>query len=101
MTLLVGDTPHAVFVDQQVDFEVEQVRHGEEHRFLDPALGVGVAKEVHGPVGVAVVHLDSPGMAPSSRTHSAADSLLIGATARFATNANRTRSMFVVNRRLW
>src|SRR6266542_1544414 len=35
-------------------------------------------------------------MTASSQTHSAADSLLIGATARLATS---TRSMFVVNRR--
>jgi poly(3-hydroxybutyrate) depolymerase len=40
--------------------------------------------------------VDSPGIAASSPTHSAADGLLIGATARFATSANRIRSMFVV-----
>jgi hypothetical protein len=43
--------------------------------------------------------MDSPGIAASSHTHSAADSLLIGATARLATSANSTRSMLVVNRR--
>jgi hypothetical protein len=42
--------------EQHVDLEVEQVRHGEEHRLLHPALGIGLHQQVHRPVRLVVIH---------------------------------------------
>ncbi len=42
--------------EQQVDLEVEQVRHREEHRFLHRALGVGLDQQVHRPIRLVLVH---------------------------------------------
>jgi hypothetical protein len=42
--------------EQQVHLQVEQVGHGEEHRLLHPAGGVGVHQQVHRPIGLVLVH---------------------------------------------
>ncbi len=42
--------------EQHVDFEVEQVRGGEEHRFLHRPGGIGLGQQVHRPVRLIVVH---------------------------------------------
>ena len=42
--------------EQQVDLEVEQVRHGEEHRLLHVRVGVGFDEQVHRPVGLILIH---------------------------------------------
>jgi hypothetical protein len=42
--------------EQQVDFEVEQVGDGEEHRFLHLRVGVGLDQQVHRPIRLIVIH---------------------------------------------
>jgi hypothetical protein len=43
--------------EQQVDLEVQQIRAGEEHRFLDLALGVGIDEQIHRAVAVILADL--------------------------------------------
>jgi hypothetical protein len=47
--------------EQQIDFEVEEVGRGEEHRLLHRALRVGAGEQVHRPVRLVVVHRDQAG----------------------------------------
>jgi hypothetical protein len=47
--------------EEQVDLEVEQVRHGEEHCFLDLGLGVGLHQQVHRPIGLVLIHAGHAG----------------------------------------
>jgi hypothetical protein len=42
--------------EQQVDFQVEQVGHGEKHRLLHPPGRVGVDQQIHRPVRLILVH---------------------------------------------
>jgi hypothetical protein len=42
--------------EKQVDLEVEQVRHGEEHCFLDLGLGVSLHQQVHRPIRLVLIH---------------------------------------------
>jgi hypothetical protein len=46
---------------EQVDFEVEQVRGGEEHRLLHLPFHVGVDQNVHRPVRLILIHLRQAG----------------------------------------
>jgi hypothetical protein len=47
--------------EQQVDLEVEQVRDGEEHRFLHLRLRVGLDEQVHRPIRLVLIHRSQPG----------------------------------------
>jgi hypothetical protein len=63
--------------EQQVDFQVEQVGHGEEHRLLYPALLSASPRRSVTRLAWSSFIVGSLGMTASSRSHSAADSLLI------------------------
>jgi hypothetical protein len=46
--------------EQQVDLEIEQIRHGEEHRLLHLGLRVRFHQQVHRPIRLVLVHPRQP-----------------------------------------